>query len=409
MNWTVPLSDLDYGPEEDQAVLDVLHSKWLTMGAVAQAFEAEFAALHAPQTGAIAPGAYGSALPPGFDLQAVAVSNATQALHLACLALGVGPGDEVIVPSLTFVATANAVLYTGAQVRFADVISPAELTIDPAEIDRLYTPRTKAVIVMHYAGYPCRMAEIVAKAKKYGLAVIEDAAHAPAAWLDGRALGTWGDIGCFSFFSNKNLATGEGGMLLTGRPELAEKLRLLRSHGMTSLTWDRHNGHASSYDVVELGHNDRIDELRAALGRVQLAKLERNNARRGLITSQYWQALATTPLELPFRASVLAQARLNNPRAYRPAYHLFPLLLPLGLERERFVGRLKAAGVQTSLHYPPIHTFSYYRKHMPRISLPRTEVAAAREVTLPLFPTMCREQVEHVVEAVLAAAAETAW
>ncbi|MBN2503239.1 MAG: DegT/DnrJ/EryC1/StrS family aminotransferase, partial [Anaerolineales bacterium] len=194
-----------------------------------------------------------------------------------------------------------------------------------------------------------------------------------------------------------------------GRPELAEKLRLLRSHGMTSLTWDRHNGHAYSYDVVELGHNDRIDELRAALGRVQLAKLERNNARRGLITSQYWQALASTPLELPFRASVLAQARLTSSRAYRPAYHIFPLLLPVGLERAGFVERLKAAGVQTSLHYPPIHTFSYYRKHMPRVSLPRTEVAAAREVTLPLFPTMRRDQVEQVVEAVLAATAETAW
>ena len=387
----------------------MLHSKWLTMGAVAQAFEAEFAALHAVPTGGIAPGAYGSALPPGFALQAIAVSNATQALHLACLALGIGPGDEVIVPSLTFVATANAVLYTGAQVRFADVLSASELTLDPAEIDRLVTPRTKAVIVMHYAGYPCRMSQVMAKAKKHGLAVIEDAAHAPAAWLDGRALGTWGDIGCFSFFSNKNLATGEGGMLLTGRPELAEKLRLLRSHGMTSLTWDRHNGHASSYDVVALGHNDRIDELRAALGRVQLAKLERNNARRGLITCQYWQALATAPLELPFRGAVQTQARPTDPRAYRPAYHIFPLLLPVGMERERFVGRLKAAGVQTSLHYPPIHTFSYYRQHMPKVSLPRTEVAAAREVTLPLFPTMRRDQVERVVEAVLEASAETAW
>ena len=398
MNWNVPLSDLDYGPEEDQAVLDVLHSKWLTMGAVAQAFEAEFAALHTAQNGSN-----------GAALHAVAVSNATQALHLACLALGIGPGDEVIVPSLTFVATANAVLYTGAQVRFADVISPAELTIDPAEIDRLVSHRTKAVIVMHYAGYPCRMAEITAKARKYGLAVIEDAAHAPAAWLDGRALGTWGDVGCFSFFSNKNLATGEGGMLLTARSDLAEKLRLLRSHGMTTLTWDRHNGHAYSYDVVELGHNDRIDEIRAALGRVQLAKLERNNARRGLITCQYWQALAAAPLELPFRARVQAQARPSDPHAYRPAYHIFPLLLPVGLERARFVERLKKAGVQTSLHYPPIHTFSYYRKHMPPVCLPRTETAAAREVTLPLFPGMKREQVELVVEAVLEAVAETAW
>lgn len=393
-------------------MLDVLHSKWLTMGAVTQAFEAEFAALHtpAPHPYALPASGAGRAAPADAPaVQAIAVSNATQALHLACLALGIGPGDEVIVPALTFVATANAVLYTGAQVRFADVISASELTIDPAEIDRLVTPRTKAVIVMHYAGFPCRMNQIMTKARKHGLAVIEDAAHAPAAWLDGRALGTWGDIGCFSFFSNKNLATGEGGMLLTTRPELAEKLRLLRSHGMTSLTWDRHNGHASSYDVVELGHNDRIDELRAALGRVQLARLERNNARRGLLTCQYWQSLSATPLELPFRAAVQAQSRPTDPRAYCPAYHIFPLLLPVGMERRRFTERLKAAGVQTSLHYPPIHTFSYYRKLMGRVSLPRTEVAAAREVTLPLFPTLRRDQLERVVEAVLAASAEPAW
>lgn len=381
MEWIVPLADLDYGPEEDQAVLDVLHSKWLTMGAVTQAFEQEFAAYHGAK-------------------HAIAVSNATQALHLACLALGIGPGDEVIVPSLTFVATSNAVLYCGAEVRFADIISEDELTIDPQEIERLITPKTKAVIVMHYGGYPCRMPEIMAIAEKHGIKVIEDTAHAPGAWLNGKALGTWGEIGCFSFFSNKNLSTGEGGMLLTNRDDLAEKLRLLRSHGMTSLTWDRHKGHAYTYDVVELGYNDRIDEIHSALGRVQLSKLAVKNGRRRAITEQYWQALAETDLVLPFRKVFENCFQENDRHAYLPAHHLMPVLLPEGADRTAFVEKLKAAGIQTSLHYPPIHKFSYYKERFGKIKLPRTEVITAREVTLPLWSEMSEEQIKRVIHSI---------
>jgi dTDP-4-amino-4,6-dideoxygalactose transaminase len=364
----------------------VLHSKWLTMGGVTQSFEAEYAAAH------------GAA-------HAIAVSNATQALHLACLALGIGPGDEVIVPALTFVATANAVLYTGASVRFADILGPGELTVDPADIEACITPRTKAIIVMHYGGYPCRMPEICQVAGRHGLAVIEDAAHAPGAWLDGRALGTWGEIGCFSFFSNKNLSTGEGGMLLTQRAELAQKLRLLRSHGMTSLTWDRHHGHASSYDVVELGYNDRIDEIHSALGRVQLRKLVANNAHRRDLTDRYWQAFQGSPLELPFRESFTARYRPYHPRAYLPAHHLMPVLLPPGTNRAGVVERMKAAGIQTSLHYPPVHSFCYYQARYPSVDLPRTTEAAAREVSLPLYPTLTVGQVQVVAETLLAALA----
>src|SRR4030065_2962488 len=198
MDWSVPLADLDYGLEEEEAVLKVLRSKWLTMGAITQEFEAQFCRLVGSK-------------------HAIAVSNATEALHLACLALGIGPGDEVITPSLSFVATSNSVLYTGADVRFAEVIGQDELTIDPEDIARKVTERTKAIIVMHYGGYPCRMRDILAIAKRYNLSVIEDAAHAPGAFLDGTALGTWGSIGCFSFFSNKNLSTGEGGLVATGR------------------------------------------------------------------------------------------------------------------------------------------------------------------------------------------------
>ncbi|RME85158.1 MAG: DegT/DnrJ/EryC1/StrS family aminotransferase [Caldilineae bacterium] len=368
--WRVPLADLNYGPEEEEAVRQVVHSRWLTMGSITREFERAFADfIGVPH--------------------AVALSNATEALHLACLALGIGPGDEVIVPSLSFVATANAVLYTGADVRFADIVGPHDLTMDPASVVEQITPRTRAIMVMHYGGYACDMPAILEIARQHDLAIIEDAAHAPGATLDGKALGTWGDAGCFSFFSNKNLSTGEGGMLVTARSDVAETVRTLRSHGMTSLTWDRHRGHAYSYDVVELGYNYRIDEIRSALGLAQLRKLPAGNERRRLISRRYREALADTGLALPF-----AQARGES------ACHIFPVLLPEGRDRLAFIDALRNDGIQTSIHYPPIHQFSYYRRRYGTISLPRTEAIAGREVTLPLFPTMSDDMIALVVDSV---------
>jgi dTDP-4-amino-4,6-dideoxygalactose transaminase len=319
----------------------------------------------------------------------LSVSNATEALHLACVALGIGPGDEVIVPSLTFVATANAVLYTGASVVFADITSPNDLTISPASIAACVTPRTKAIVVMHYAGYPCDMPAILEIARQHNLHIIEDAAHCPGATLNGKALGTWGEIGCFSFFSNKNLATGEGGMLTTNSDEIAAKLKLLRSHGMTTLTYDRHAGHAYTYDVVELGYNYRIDEIRAALGIEQLKKLPANNQRRREIVAHY-RAHLPAELSIPFA---------GHPGV--SACHICPVLLPEGHSRTAFQDYMKEHGIQTSIHYPPIHTFSYYREHFPGPHhLPVTESIAPREVTLPLYPTMTEEQIDYLMEQV---------
>jgi len=373
MEWRVPLSDVDFGEEEIQAVTSVLRSKWLTMGEVTQRFEQAFAEFLGVR-------------------YVFAVSNATVALHLANATLGIGLDDEVIVPSLTFVATANAVRYTGAQPVCVDVTSDVDLDISPAAIEAAITPATKAITVMHYGGYPCDMSTIHAIAREHGLAVIEDAAHAPGTELDGKKAGTFGDVGCFSFFSNKNLATGEGGMIVTDRDDLAEKIRLMRSHGMTTLTWDRHKGHAYSYDVVTLGYNYRMDEMRAALGLVQLSKLERNNAHRGGITLRYWEAFAPTSLTLPF----------HNSRG-KSAYHIFPILLPPGVNRIAFIDNLRAKGVQTSIHYPPVHQFSYYREQTPGVRLPVTENVAGREVTLPLYPTMSDEQIDIVIASVLSA------
>ena len=372
MNWVVPLSDVKFGSEEINAVTAVLESGWLTMGAVTAEFEKEFAAY----TGA---------------KHALAVSNATVALHMACLAFGIGPGDEVIVPSLTFVATANAVRYTGATPMFADITSENDLTISLASIERSLTPRTRALMVMHYAGYVCDMPRILAWAQAHGLPVIEDAAHAAGSFLDGKHLGTWGKVGCFSFFSNKNLSTGEGGMIVTDDDVLAQQFHLLRSHGMTSLTWDRHQGHAWSYDVVAEGYNYRIDEIRSALGREQLRKLPANNARRRELIALYRDLLAEScpALSVPF---------LSHPGV--SAGHIMPVLLPKGADRLRFMEGMKARGIQTSIHYPPVHTFTSFREGARGVDqLPVTDDVAAREVTLPLYPTLTDAQLRLVVEA----------
>lgn len=372
MEWRVPLADLDYGDEEIKAVTDVLRSKWLTMGEITQNFEEEFAKMCGSK-------------------HAVAVSNATQALHLACLALGIGPGDEVIVPSLSFVATSNAVLYCSAKVKFVDIIDPKELTIDPNAIARAINENTKAIIIMHYAGFPCRMDDILAVAEEHHLPVIEDAAHAAGSFLDGKGLGTFGEIGCFSFFSNKNLSVGEGGMVVCERDDIAENIRLMRSHGMTSLTYDRHQGHAFSYDVVETGYNYRIDEIRSALGLEQLKKLANNNQKRREITENYWGAFRGTPIGLPF--SHLKQDTFS--------YHIFPIMLPSEVNRQEFMTGCRDAGIQTSIHYRPIHTFTNYKAEYGKTWLPITDYVGSREVTLPLFPTMTEEQQAYVIENVI--------
>lgn len=374
MDWRVPLADIDFGVEEEQAVQQVVRGRWLSMGEHTQNFEKEFADFIGAK-------------------HAIAVTNATAALHLACLAVGLKPKDEVILPSLTFVATANAVRYTGAIPIFADIESEDWLTISPASIEKHITDKTRAILVMHYAGYPCDMTAILDIARRYDLAVIEDSAHAIGSELDGRKLGAWGQIGCFSFFSNKNMTTGEGGMLTTGDDTLAERLKILRSHGMTSLSWDRHKGHAWSYDVVDLGYNYRIDEMRAALGRVQLKKVSANNQRRAALTALYRELLAelAPDIKMPFAAS-----------RGTSCFHILPILLPAGTDRIRFMEAMKARGVQTSIHYPPVHQFQIYRTRARWTNglLPVTGQAAAREVTLPLYPAMQTADVEWVVESV---------
>jgi dTDP-4-amino-4,6-dideoxygalactose transaminase len=347
----------------------VLRGRWLSMGPVTERFEAAFA------------GYLGGG-------HAVAVTNGTAALHLAAVALGIGPGDEVICPTLTFVATAAAMLHAGAAVRFADSTSPDDFSIDPAEVDRLVNPRTRAVVVVHYGGFPVDVDAVRAAADRHSLLVLEDAAHALGSTFDGRACGTLGDAGCFSFFPNKNMTTGEGGMVVFDDEAAAARARRLRSHGMTTLTWDRYRGHASDYDVVELGFNYRLDELRAALGLVQLSRVDELNEARARLFARYRERLAGGPYVVPSFGG-----------RGRPAHHLAPVLAGTQEERDRARARLRERRIQTSVHYPPVHRFTQYRSRSER--LPEAEAIADRLLTLPLHPNLDEEDVDEVCAALL--------
>jgi dTDP-4-amino-4,6-dideoxygalactose transaminase len=372
--WRVPLSDVSVDEELVDAGLRVLESGWWSMGPRVAEFEAEFARFC------------------GAD-HAFAVANGTAALHLALLAVGCGPGDEVIVPSLNFVAAANTIVHTGAQPVFCDILGPDELNLYPADVEAAVTPKTKAVVVLHYAGFPCQMDAVREIAERHGLAIVEDAAHAPGASWRGRMCGTLGDVGCFSFFANKNLPVGEGGMLVTADDALAERFGLLRSHGMTTLTWDRHRGHASSYDVVTAGFNYRLDELRAALGLVQLRRLLDENAARARIAGRYRERLdGQDGLTMPFGKQ--AEERTSS-------HHLAVVLLPESTDRDAVRSALAEGRIQTSVHYPPIHMFTQYRASGGR-PLPQTDAVAGRLLTLPLYGRMSEEQVDAVTEGLLA-------
>ena len=314
---------------------------------------------------------------------AIAVNSCTAALHLANVALDLGPGDEVIVPSLTFAATANAVAMTGATAVFADVKGLDDWTIDPDSVAARITSKTRAVVVMHYGGYACDMNRLKDICDAAGIALVEDAAHALTGYLDGRHLGTIGRIGCFSFFSNKVMTTAEGGMLVTDDAAIADRARRMRSHGQTKTAIDRMNG-ALGYEIEEAGYNYRLDDIRAALGLSQMDRLDRNLANRQALVERYRETLGSIN-----RVSFPSHGDRGT-----PAHYILPVIID-GDDRDVIRERMAQRGIQTSLHYPPVHLFSHYRKDSPQ--LPVTERIAARTITLPLFHTMTIEQVDVVV------------
>jgi dTDP-4-amino-4,6-dideoxygalactose transaminase len=368
MKTIVTLSDITFDQEEERAVVEVLRSRWISSGEVTREFEREFG----EHVGAS---------------HVVAVTNCTAALHLALLAVGLGPGDEVLVPSLTFVATVNAIRYTGARPVFVDIVDLDDWDISPDAIREQITPRTRAIVPMHYSGFPCDMKAIGEIARENGLYVVEDAAHGPGSWIGAKHIGTFGDVGCFSFFANKNMTTAEGGVAVTDSPELAQKLRHLRSHGMSTLSWDRHQARDYRYEVLALGFNYRFDEIRAALGRVQLKKLAGNNRKRAELYARYLDLLKdVSGVRIPFRG-----------RRGRFSHNFFPVLLDEEVDRAGLINRLQEQGVQTSMHYPPVHLMSIHRDLEPE-SLLFTEAVGRREVTLPLHPLLGLEDIDYVVE-----------
>ena len=371
---TIPLFDVRLSEDDLSAVEDTLRSGWLTMGPRTKAFEEAFA----EHLGVA---------------HCIATSSCTTALHLAYLCAGVGAGDEVVVPAITFVASAAAARYCGATPVLVDIVGNHDLGVDPAEVEAHLTERTKAVCAVHYGGYAAACAELRELCDSRGIALIEDAAHSPSATPtdSDRKLGTFGLAGAFSFFSNKVLSCGEGGLLATDDDEVAALARSLRSHAMTSGTWDRHRGHALGYDVTALGYNYRLDEPRAALLLSRLQGLEEDIAARRRLTHRYRELLqGTEGITIPY-----APEEVDSSSCY-----VMPVLLEDPELRDPLRVRLtEDHGVQTSVLYPAIHEFTAY-SDVAGLSLPRAERVARAQLTLPLFPHLSDGDQDRVVASV---------
>jgi dTDP-4-amino-4,6-dideoxygalactose transaminase len=370
MKWKIPFFQLELGKAEQKAVMEVLSSNWLTMGKQVQAFEKKFSRSL------------------GGSIESVAVTNGTAALHLALISLGIRPGDEVILPALTFVACANTIRSIGAVPVFADICSVDEWNISPTDIKSKITEKTRAIMAVHYAGYPCQMDELQKIAERYSLKIIEDCSHAPLVKWNSGKLGTIGDVGCFSFFSNKNMTTGEGGLVVTKDDELAKKIKLLRSHGMTTSTSERYKGHTFEYDVVLSGFNYRMDEIRAAIGLEQLKKLPKINLIRKEKAIYYRKIIQNKlpQIRVPFYEF-----------KYDSGYHIFPILLPEHVKnRNEVMHKLALNGIQTSIHYKPIHHFSAYSNYI--IDVPVTSNIESRIISLPFYTNISKPDMNYVID-----------
>ncbi|MGN6342757.1 MAG: DegT/DnrJ/EryC1/StrS family aminotransferase [Ginsengibacter sp.] len=370
MAYKIPLFDLNFSDLEGKAVSETIKEGWISTGPKCLAFEKKFAQMLNVK-------------------HAVSVANCTTALHLAYEGLGIDEADEVICPSLTFVATVNAIRYLKATPVFCDIVSPENLNIDPSKIEELITHKTKAIVVMHFAGFPVDMDKIMSIAKTYNLKVIEDACHGPLSEYKGQKLGSIGDAGCFSFFSNKNISTGEGGMVVTNNPGLDAQVRLKRSHGMTSMSYQRATGHSTEYDVVSVGYNYRMDDIHASIGIVQLDKIQKDLEKRAIVRESYLEKLKRMEdrIIIPFKDNT---EFVSN--------YIFPIVIKNcnKIIRNNIRNRMHQLGVQTSVHYPAVHNFSIYKQFKDRANLPITEEVVDSEITLPMYSKLTGENIAFV-------------
>jgi len=366
------------GEQEIEAATAVLRSGWLTTGAKAREFEQNFAAFM------------------GGDVEAIAVNSATAGLHLAAEACGIGPGDEVLVPTLTFTATASIVRYLGADVILVDVDEDSRC-IDLDQAERRLTSRCKAIIPVHFGGYPCDMSKVLEFARRHDLKVIEDAAHAVPASRDGRLIGSWESDACvFSFYACKPITTGEGGMIVTRDPKIAARMRVMRTHGLDRDAFDRFRavGAAWAYDVVAPGFKYNLTDVAAAIGVVQLGRAWALQASRQRAAERYLELLTGLPIDCPAPA----------PPGGLHSWHMFPISLHecAPVNRDELIAGLNAQGIGTSVHYRPLHEMTYWRQRQGCVpgDFPVASRYFAGAVTLPLFPGMTDAQIDRVVAAV---------
>ena len=378
----LPFALPEIGDAEIAEVVDTLKSGWITTGPKARRFEEAFTAFLGDPS-----------------LQSIAVNSATAGLHLALEALGIGPGDEVITTTHTFTATAEVVRYLGADVVLVD-IDPATLNIDPAAVEAAITPRTKCIMPVHYAGLAADMPALLDIARRHGLKVVEDAAHALPTTCGGRLVGTLGsDATVFSFYANKTITTGEGGMLVTRDAELAKRARVMRLHGMNRDAFDRFTAKVPAwyYEIVAPGFKYNLTDIAAALGLHQLQRAHGFQQRRVRLAQQMDAGLAGLPLVLPPKA---AGTDLH-------AWHLYVVRLAdnAGVDRDTFIERLFAAGIGCSVHYIPLHLHPYWRDRyaLTPDRFPHSQRAYERMVSLPLYTRMSESDVDRVCDAVRAA------
>ncbi len=361
--------------EEIQAVAEVLRSAWITTGPKVRQFEKAFAQYVGAR-------------------RAVAVNSGTAALHLALDAIRLQAGDEVLVPTMTFAATAEVVLYFRARPILVD-ICPDSFNIDPVEVEKAITPRTKALIPVHFGGHPCEMAQLESLARSSSLRIVEDAAHALPAQHQGRTVGTMGDITCFSFYATKTITTGEGGMATTENPEYADRMRIMSLHGISKDAWKRYTAEGTwRYEILEAGYKYNLTDLQAALGLTQLAKCQRMWERRAALAERYRRGLE------PLEAFRLPQVSAD----VQHAWHLFVILVndeALRIHRDQVIEELRQRGIGTSVHFIPLHLHPYYQRHQGYRAgqFPVAEYYFQRCISLPLYPRMADADADRVLEA----------